>query len=98
VVGIDKYRDGGSFEKVVPVAQSTHDGQELPVIDGIVLLGPAEFLGMESHRVSCARFFCSIWLGRGGPLLVKYCSCRDLRHVNLQLELLARVWSDEYWG
>jgi len=26
VVGIDKYGDGGSFEKVIPVAQSAYDG------------------------------------------------------------------------
>jgi len=98
VVGIDKYRDGGSFEEVIPVAQSVHDGQELPVVDGVVLLGPAEFLGMESHRVLCARFFCSIWPGRGGSLLVKYCSCHDLQRIDLQLELFAGVWSDKYRG
>jgi len=48
--------------------------------------------------VSCARFFCSIWPGRGGSLLVKYCSCCDLRCVDFQLELFAGIWSDEYWG
>jgi hypothetical protein len=38
VVGVDYDRDGGSFEQVGPAAESSHDSQEFPIIDWVILL------------------------------------------------------------
>jgi len=74
------YQDGDccSFEQVGPAAEFLHDSKELVVIDGVILLGLGEFLGMESHRSSWSWFLCAVWFGDRGVLLIEDCSCTDL--------------------
>jgi len=50
VVSIYQDGDGCSFEQVGPAAKSSHDSKEFAVVNGVVLLGLCEFLGMESHQ------------------------------------------------
>jgi len=61
-----------------PAAKSSHDSKEFAVINGVVLLGLREFLGMESYRSSWSWFLGAIWFGDRGVLLIEYCSCTDL--------------------
>jgi len=63
VVCINEYWFLSTFEKVVPIPEAAHDGQEFPVVDRIILFCAGEFLGVESYRVLWSWFFCSI-----GPL------------------------------
>ena len=44
VIYIYKYRVGGAFKQIVPIVQATHDCQEFPVINRIILFCCAELL------------------------------------------------------
>jgi len=78
VVSIHQDGDGCAFEQVGPAAESSHNTEELAIVDGVVLLGLGEFLGMESHQSSWSWFLSAIWFSDRGVLLVEYCSCADL--------------------
>jgi len=78
VVGIYQDGDGRSFEQVRPAAKSSHDSKEFAVVNGVILLGLCEFLGMKSHRSSWSWFLSAVWFIDRGILLVEYCSCTDL--------------------
>jgi len=78
MISIHQDGDCCSFEQVGPAAKSSYDSEEFAVIDGVVLLGLGEFLGVESHWSSWSWFLSAIWFGDRGVLLVKYCSCSNL--------------------
>jgi len=90
MISIHQDGDGCSFEQMGPAVESSHDSKELMVIDGVVLLGLGEFLGVESYWSLWSWFLSAIWFGNRGVLLVKYGSCSNLRGVGLKLELF--VW------
>ena len=79
-MGVDhnKDRDSGSFEQVGPAAKSSHDSEEFAVVDGVILLGLHEFLGMESHWSSWSWFLSAVWFGDRGVSLIKDCACSNL--------------------
>jgi len=78
MISIHQDRDCCSFEQVRPAAKSSHDSEEFSVVDGVVLLGLGEFLGVESHRSSWSWFLSAVWFGDRGVPLIEYCSCSDL--------------------
>jgi len=78
VISIYQDRDCCSFEQVGPAAESSHDSEEFAVVDGVILLGLRELLGMESHQSSWSWFLSAIWFSDRGVSLVEYCSCSDL--------------------
>jgi len=60
VVSIHQDGDGCAFEQVGPAVKSSHDSEEFVVVNGVVLLGLREFLGMKSHRSSWSWFLSAI--------------------------------------
>jgi len=78
MISIYQDGDGCAFEQMRPAMKSSHDSKEFTVVDGVVLLGLGEFLGMESHRSLWSWFLSAIWFGDRGVPLIKYCSCTDL--------------------
>jgi len=95
MISIHQDRDGCAFEQVGPAAESLHDSEELVVVDGVVLLGLGEFLGMESHRSSWSWFLSAVWFSDRRVLLIKYCSHANLGGVCFKLELSVWVWSGQ---
>jgi len=78
MISVHQDGDGCSFKQVRPAMKSSHDSKEFAVIDGVVLLGLGEFLGMESHRSSWSWFLSAVWFSDRGVSLIKYCSRADL--------------------
>jgi len=78
VISIYQDGDGCSFEQVGPAAKSSHDSEKFMVINGVVLLGLGEFLGVESHWLSWSGFLSAVWFSDRGIPLVEYCSCANL--------------------
>jgi len=95
VVSIHQDGDCCSFEQMRPTTESSHNTEELAVIDGVVLLSLGEFLGVESHRSSWSWFLCAVWFSDRGVPLVEYCSCPDLRSVGFELKLSVWVQSGQ---
>ena len=78
MVSVHQDRDCCAFEQVGPAAESSYDSKELVVVDGVVLLGLGEFLGVESHQSLWSWFLSAVWFGDRGIPLIEYCSCSDL--------------------
>src|SRR5712691_118792 len=97
MISVHQDGDVSSFEQVRPVPQATHDGEEFPVINGVILLCVSELLGVESHWSAWSWLFFAIWECHWWIPLIEDPSCRELRCINLQLELSAGVGSDEDW-
>src|SRR5260221_9286564 len=97
MISVHQDGDVSSFEQVRPVPQATHDGEEFPVINGVILLCVSELLGVESHWSAWSWFFFAIWECYCWIPLIEDPSCRELRCINLQLELPAGVGSEENW-
>ena len=67
--------------------QSSHDGEEFAVVDGVILLDVTKFLGRETKRASWSWLLLSIGQCDRFVALVQDSSSGYLRGVNLQFEL-----------
>jgi len=57
------------------------------VVNGIILFGGREFLGVKSHWSPWSKFICAVCLFDWGVTLVEDGSCSDLGGIDLKLEL-----------
>jgi len=98
MVSIDKYWPLSTFEKVVPISEAVHDGQEFSVVNGVIFLCAGKFLGVETAGMLWSWLFCAIRSCDRWSSLIEYCSSHYLRCINLQLKLFAGLWAYEHWG